>query len=261
MSASEPSTEALQTFKARAEWKYWATTPSELAAVAQLAIDLVRRTAHDTSFAASASAPAFDARFVSPDQIRHGLKPDDLPEITAIEIEVDQIDLEPGPHRIALTIRRPRRGSSQGGVTEPVVKLSVTGRDRDWVDLAHLRMVERIAKGARSTAKVQTALLGSTLLTLCLALGIILPWGDEAKGMNAAEVAASVLGIVSVALLLLFASLNTITPQLELLPEEGATRLNRMKHRFNFSARWLGDTVLKAAIGAVIVLAVQRLLS
>ena len=219
------------------------------------------RTAKDISFVASASAPAFDARFLSPEQIRHGLKPDDLPEITAIEIEVDQTDFEPGPHRIALTVSRPRRGSSQSGVTEPVVKLSVTGRDRDWVHLAHLRMSERIAEGARSTAKVQTALLGGTFLTLCLGLGIVLLWGDEVEGLNAAEVAASVLGVVSVALLLLFASLNTITPQLELLPEEGATRLNRLKQRFNFTTRWLGDTILKAAIGAVIVLAVQRLLS
>jgi hypothetical protein len=61
-------------------------------------------------------------------------------------------------------------------------------------------------------------------------------------------------------LLRIVVSLEVITPQLELLPEGGSTRWERLKRRSNVSSRWLIDAALKAAIGAVIAILLARLL-
>jgi hypothetical protein len=54
------------------------------------------------------------------------------------------------------------------------------------------------------------------------------------------------------------ASLASITPALELFPDGGVTKWDRLKKRFQLSSKWLLDAVLKAAIGAAIASLVQH---
>jgi len=88
--------------KGREEWKYWTATPGDLAEIGQAALDLVEGVAKSVSFAAEVSAPAFDASFLTPAQLRSGLKPEDLTELTSVEIRVDEEGGASVPARICL---------------------------------------------------------------------------------------------------------------------------------------------------------------
>ena len=139
------------------------------------------------------------------------------------------------------------------------VKLVVTADDRDWVDLATLRMKERIASGARATARVQTILFLGLGVLFGAAIATVVIFGDDAKGLDAGEVVGIVLFSLAGLVLLALLSLGTITPQLELFPEGATTRWERLKRRVNFSGRWLVDTVLKAGVGAAVVVLIDHL--
>ena len=213
-------------------------------------------------FRAEATAPALDAEFVTPDQIASGLQPADLDDVTEIELEARQVEVTRGPSRIAVTIRRPPRSSGTSNSPKPpVVTLNVTGADADWVELAARRMTEQLDKGARATPKVGVALAAGFVGWFALSLLILTVWGDELEGLNWAEIMAVVLGVLSGVCLLGILSLGAITPDLELLPLGGTTRWERVRQRLRFSGRWILDTVLKATIGAVIALAVARVLT
>jgi hypothetical protein len=257
---SQPTPQGpVQLLKGRAEWTHWAGTPGDLGDIAQLALELVQQAARDVMFVTNVSAPAFDAKFLTPDQLREGLRPDDLTELTLIEIEVDQVDMTPGPARIAVTVMRP---ASSGDTTSlPVVKLTVTSESRDWVDLARLRMSERLQEGARQTSRVSRLLLLTVAVLVGLALAVGLGLRDTKQGLNAAEIVGIVLGSLAGCLLLLVVSLDSITPQLELLPRGGATRWDRLKQRSKSSGRWLNRTVLTAAITAAVTVLITLLLT
>jgi hypothetical protein len=211
------------------------------------------------SFVAKVSAPAFDAQFLTPQQLSHGLEPGDLAALTGIEIEVDQVDFVDGPARIAVAITQPVRPSKSEGLP-PVVKLTVTGGDRDWVDLAKVRMSDQVATGARQTGRVRGVMMLGVAAFAGLTILVEVLWSDNAKGLNLAEIVAIVLGSLAGCLLLTTVFLESITPQLELFPEGGSTRWERLKKRSRVSSYWLLDTALKAAIGAVIALLIARLL-
>jgi hypothetical protein len=244
----------------RAEWKHWAGTPADVAEIAQLALDLVQRDSRTGVLKIEVAAPAFEAKFGAPDQVRDGLKPADLAEVTEVVISADEVRGSQARRRIALTIRRPprTRPGSSGEQTAPV-KLVVSADDREWVDLATPRIKDRIAAGARATERVQAILLAGVLAFGIGAVVSVSAFGDNVKGLNAGEVVAIVLAGVAGLLLLAVLSLGTITPQLELIPEGATTKWERLKRRVNFSGRWLLDTVLKAAVGAAVVLLIDHL--
>jgi hypothetical protein len=140
------------------------------------------------------------------------------------------------------------------------VKLSVTGADRDWVDLAALRMTERLRAGARATHEIRVGLLLACFVLFLLSFAALVGWGDKTEGVGPAETFAIVFGSLATLCLLLAVSLESITPGLELLPEGGVTRWERIKRRFRLSGRWILDTALKAAVGAAIVVLIGRIL-
>jgi hypothetical protein len=219
------------------------------------AVDLVEEVADHFSFAAVASAPAFEATFPNPGEVREGLQPSDLADVSAIEINVDEITAsgEP-PARISVTIAKAQRRapSDHSTASSPAVKLAVTGPHREWVDRARLLLSDRIQEGARATPRVQQAVIAAFLLFLGLAIAVEASWHDDAAGLNWAEITAIALGSVSACLLLVIAFWDSITPQLELLPPGGLTRWETLKKRFRFSGRWLADRVATAAVGALI---------
>jgi hypothetical protein len=250
-----PRIVGIQVVKGRGEWKYWTGTPADLAEIGQLAIDLVGSRPQPTvEFNAEVSAPAFDARFFSPEQLRNGLKPEDLGDLTNIEIDVSDQDIATQSSRIAFTVARPQAGKVSGSVA----KLFVTGPDRDWVDLATLRMSERISRGARATEKATKALLLGFVLLIAVAITVLSVWGDDNKGLNGAEITSIVLFSLSGVLLVLAGASSSIAPELELLPEGGLTRWQRIKARFNVSGKWIGDRLITAAIGAFIGILITR---
>jgi hypothetical protein len=246
----------------KAEWKHWAGTPGDLAEIAQLGLDLVSRDGRTGLVKIEVAAPAFEATFARPDQVRQGLKPEDLPSITEVTIKADDITGGAGRRRIAVTIERPKRVQQGIGSTmEPAapVKLVVTAEDRDWVDLATLRMKERLDEGARATARVQTVLLVALVIFVACAGAVVSIYGDEAKGLNAGEIVSIVLFSLGGLMLLAFVSTSAITPQLELFPEGETTKWVQLRRRVDFSGRWLLDTALKAAVGAAVVLLIDHL--
>jgi hypothetical protein len=152
------STAPTETRKGRAEWTYWAGTASDIAQIAQTALHLVNRVGREAEMELAISAPAFDTTLVSPDQIETGLRPEDLKEITDLSLDVVEGHPPGSPHRIAVNITRPRPRRSSQEPRVPAVKLAVTGPDRDWVDLATLRMTEQLGAGARSIGRVRYAM-------------------------------------------------------------------------------------------------------
>ena len=202
------------------------------------------------------TAPAFEATLTTPEQIQ-ALTDEDLGDLAELGIEVDETPPGDTSRRIAVTITRP--SPSTGGVSKqappPVVRLAVTGSDRDWVDLATLRMTELLNKGERATERVTRFVVVGFVVCLIAAIAS-LALGDEKEGLNAGEIATIVLFSLAGLGLVLIASISAITPSLELLPDHGATKWERMTQRFNLTGRWLLDAILKAAIGAGVVLVI-----
>lgn len=256
------TSESHETRKGRGEWSYWAGTPSDLAEIATLARELVELDGRGSVLAATITAPAFEGTYDDSEKIRERLTPEDLKVLTAISVEVDETSVEARPiRRIAVSIKTPpTTGDKRIPANTPVVRLAVTGPDRTWVDGATERMRERLDRGERATERAAVALAFIVALSLAGAIffGLILP--DEQDGLEALEW----IGIVSLVVfgigLLVVALMDTITPQLELLPDEGATRWARLTRRIEFSGRWLLDVVLKSAVGFVIGFLLARLL-
>lgn len=241
----------VQVVKGHAEWKYWTATPADLADIAQTAFDLVGQASPSVSFSAKVSAPAFDASFLNPAQLRDGLRAEDLGQLESITITADGEEGTVAPSRIAFTVVRSVK-RAQGEGVKPIVKLSVTGPHRDWVELARLRMSERIARGARPTAMIVNGLLVVILLLAGLAIGVDSAWGDKKDGLNGAEIATVAIIAFGGVLLLIGLLSGFIAPQLELIQEGGLTRWGRIKARSKVSGKWTVDLLVKAAIGALI---------
>jgi hypothetical protein len=219
--------------------------------IARAGLDLAKRDQLGAVLEMTISAPAFEATYSSPEQIEEGLRAEDLPFITELEIRVEQVPRMPGSPRIALSAKKPSRPQTStraGNSEEKVVTLSVTGSDRDWVDLAALRMREEVAQGARVTGKVRIMMIVAVGILLLSAVVTTSTLGDKQEGLNAAEIATVVLAGTAGLLLVVMLSLEAITPQLELLPDGGLTRWERLKVRVQAGGRWLS---LQAAASAV----------
>jgi hypothetical protein len=251
---------SLQVRKRREAWFHWTGTPADLADAAELALALAQRDGRTAALTVKVTAPAFEATFKTGDQLRDGLTPEDVRVLSELVIDVEEDGLATDRRRIAVTVAPPpKQSSSTRSNMQPAISMLVAGQDRDWVDLAALRLTEQLSKGSRATPKIQKALIYGLVLVAAAAMASLAIFGDHKRGLNAGEVAAIIFGGFAGTILLLLVSLDSITPGLELLPVGGTTRWARIKQRSNISGRWLLDAVLKAAIGAGVVLLIQHL--
>ncbi len=246
--------------KRRAEWRHWTGTPTDLAEIAQLAVDLVKGAQEiNVNFAAQLTSPVLDLPFSEPQELRQ-LRADDLADLDELVIKAD----DQGSRRIAITIEPPRRLESHGIQADevtPVVRLNLSATDRDWLDLAKLRMVERIDAGGRATGMVRNALLIIAGVLLAATIATVTAGGDKKEGVNPAEAASIVLVSVALACLVLGLFADAFAPRLELLDEGGITRWDRLKRLVRLSGRSLADRAITAAIGAVVGILIVRAFS
>jgi hypothetical protein len=253
--------------KRRETWAYWTATPSDLAEVAELAHDLVARDGRTSITTMKATAPAFEATFLVPEQIRGGLDEGDLKALSELVLEAQEDGDDPARRRIAVTAAPPPRQSSGnqwpwGGTKEsahPAVALTVSAADADWVDLASLRMKERIDRGARARSRVERVLLAGFFTCGSGFVIALAGFGDKKDGLDGGEIAAIVFGALAGMILLLFLAIGSITPALELLPDGAVTRWATIKRRTRVSGSWVFDAAFKGAIGAALALLIDRL--
>lgn len=254
-----------QTFKAKEDWTYWMGTPSSVAAIAEAAFELVSQDGVPARLQLDVSAPALDASFTTVDEIRAGLTFDVLADASSLDLDVSDTPAAPQearPRRIAVAISPPPPPETNtlriGKARPPVVKLRVAGGDRDWVDRARLCVKERIDAGQRRTRGAVDLSILLVLVALVGSVASVAIGGDGKEGLNAAEILsvtfACLAGLMAIAAL----SLPVVAPQLELLPDGGMSKWERLRRLLTFNAAWLARVVVAALVGAGALYLIQR---